>query len=174
MWPGHTIPQLTVKSLDMDWCTAASLESSSWVVYQGACCTDGWLIAGSLNTREIHGSTFCSCWSAPSFLDQSETSIDCTWIQTADGDYIYARFLWLTVNNVIIIDKIHVKLLSLLWMEHSSWSKVLHSTKQLDRSTWLSVHAAGLRSRSLGQGHRMIRVKSMRMSGLSYTFTALT
>jgi len=68
--------------------------------------------------------------STPAFLDHHHD----VWIQTEDDNYIYSRFLWLTVNSVIIIDR--VILLSLLV---AIWSAPRGHSEQF---TWLSVHAA--------------------------------
>jgi len=53
------------------------------------------------------------------------------------GDYIYSRFLWFSINSVIIIDNkitfLFLLVAMLFWMEHFSWSKALHW--HLERST---------------------------------------
>jgi len=72
-----------------------------------------------------------------------------TWIQAEDGDSIYARYLCLMVNNVIIIDKVillSVLLAILFWMDRSSGSKALHW--HLERCSGAKVDRFMAQSRS--------------------------
>jgi len=169
IWNGDTIVSRAVRG-----CKNPS------IIFSGSCCTTSWSMDHPNIYGALRVSTFCSQWSTPGFFGSVTRGCDVTmfvyifqgvcmtksfrtksqvpvtgdnstWTQTGDGDYICSRFLWFSVNIVIVMDKII--LLSLLvailsWVECSSWRKHCADISsaprsQLECSAWLSVHAAG-------------------------------